>query len=128
MGSNVYFIKASINDGEQTISEKARKLFKAGSFALHFQENDITAIKVHVGQDSNNTYIPALCIKGLVEELIALKTKPFLTDTTTLYAGRRRNAIDHMVLATEHGFCLKELGLPFIVPMDYREHLSQSFR
>lgn len=115
MASKVYFIESTIKDGWQAISEKARKLFKAGNFARRFQENDITAVKVHVGQDNNNTYIPALCIKGLVEELIALKTKPFLTDTTTLYAGRRRNAIDHMILATEHGFCLKELGLPFIV-------------
>ncbi len=116
MASKVYFIKASIAEKQQVISEKARKLFKAGRFAKCFKENDFTAIKVHVGEEGNNTYIPASCIKGLIEELLALKTKPFVTDTTTLYTGKRHNAIDHTILAAEHGFCSDKLGIPFIVP------------
>jgi len=115
MASKVYFIKASIADGEKAISEKARKLFKAGGFASCFKENDFTAVKVHVGEDGNNTYIKAPCIKGLVDELLALKTKPFVADTCTLYTGRRHNAIDHTILAAEHGFCSDGLGIPFIV-------------
>jgi len=116
MGSEVYFINASFSEGEQAISEKARKLFKAGGFAECFQENDFTAVKVHVGEDGNNTYLTAPCIKGLVGELLSLKTKPFVTDTTTLYVGRRHNAVDHTVLAAEHGFSLDGLGIPFITP------------
>jgi uncharacterized Fe-S center protein len=115
MSSKVYFIKASVKDGEKVISEKARKLFKAGGFAGCFEENDFTAIKVHIGEDGNNTYIKAPCIKGLVDELLSLKTRPFLTDTTTLYVSQRHNAIDHAILATEHGFSLEGLGVPFIV-------------
>lgn len=115
MSSKVYFIRASIQDGEQKISKKARKLFKAGSFAKCFKENDFTAVKVHVGEEPNNTYIKAGCIKGLVDELLALKTRPFTTDTSTLYTGRRHNAIDHTVLAQEHGFGTAGLGIPFIV-------------
>jgi len=116
MSSKVYIIKASVDDGPKVISEKARRLFKAGGFAECFNENDFTAVKVHVGEDGNNTYVKAPYIKGLVDELIELNTKPFVTDTTTLYVGRRHNAIDHMILATEHGFSLKGLGIPFIVP------------
>jgi len=116
MASKVYFIKTSLKDGQKKISEKARKLFKAGRFAKCFKENDFTAVKVHVGEDGNNTYIKAPCIKGLVDELLALKTKPFLTDTTTLYTGKRHNAVDHSTLAAEHGFCSDKLGIPFIVP------------
>jgi len=115
MGSKVYFIKASINDGEKVISKKARRLFKAGAFAGCFKENDFTAVKVHVGEDSNNTYIKAPCMKGLVDELLALKTKPFATDTNALYLGRRHNAIDHTILAAEHGFSIDVLGIPFVV-------------
>jgi len=115
MASKVYFIKASVSDGEQVISNKAVKLFKAGGFANRFKENDFTAVKIHVGEGDNNTYIKAPCIKGLVQELLKLKTKPFLTDTNALYAGRRHNAVDHSVLAAEHGFCLDVLGIPFIV-------------
>jgi len=116
MGSKVYFIKASVKDGEQVISRKARKLFKAGGFEGCFEENDFTAVKVHVGEDGNNTYTKAPYIKGLVDELLALKTKPFVTDTTTLYVGQRHNAIDHSALAAKHGFGPEVLGIPFIVP------------
>jgi uncharacterized Fe-S center protein len=116
MSSKVYFIKASINDGEKVISKKARKLFKAGGFAGCFEENDFTAVKVHVGEDGNNTHIKAPCIKGLVDELLKLKTRPFVTDTTTLYVGQRHNAIDHSNLAAKHGFGPEVLGIPFVVP------------
>ncbi len=87
MSSKVYFIKAAESDGEKVISEKARKLFKAGGFSSCFKKNDFTAVKIHIGEKGNNTYIKAPCIKGLAEELLALKTKPFLTDTCTLYTG-----------------------------------------
>jgi len=116
MGSKVYFIKASVDDGHKVISEKARKVFKAGGFSDCFNENDFTAVKVHVGEDGNNTYIKAPYIKGLVDELVGLKTKPFVTDTTTLYVGRRHNAVDHTILAAKHGFSVDGLGIPFLAP------------
>ena len=116
MRPSVFLIKASMQEGQKAISDKARQLFKAGGFAGCFKKNDVTAIKVHVGEGGNNTYVPAPCIKGLVDELIGLATKPFVTDTTTLYVGHRHNAIDHTVLATQHGFSLDGLGVPFIVP------------
>jgi len=116
MSSKVFFIKAAVDDGEQVISEKAQRLFKAGGFATCFKEGDFTAVKVHVGEPPNNTYIKAPCIKGLVDELLALKTKPFIADTSALYTGRRHNAIDHVILADEHGFNISTLGIPFIAP------------
>jgi len=116
MASKVYFAGCSIKDGEKKISEKARRLFKAGGFASCFKENDFTAVKVHVGEDGNNTYIKPACIKGLLDELLELKTKPYLTDTNSLYVGRRHNAIDHSIVASRHGFCSSNLGVPFIVP------------
>ena len=112
----MYFVKASMAEGETSVSQKARALFRAGGFADCFRQNDFTAVKVHVGEQTNNTYIKAPCLKGLVEELLALKTKPFITDTSTLYTGRRHNAIDHTVLATERGFNVEGLGVPFIAP------------
>lgn len=116
MAAKVYFIQAAGSDGERTISEKARRLFQAGSFAGCFRKNDFTAVKVHVGEHTNNTYIKAPCLKGLVEELQKLQTKPFITDTSTLYTGRRHNAIDHTILATERGFGVAGLGIPFLAP------------
>jgi len=115
MSSKVYFIQARTGDGENIISQKARKLFEAGKFERCFKEKDFTAVKVHVGEAGNTTYIKAPCLKGLVDELLALKTRPFLTDTNTLYSGQRHNAVDHLALAEKHGFSLDVLGAPFIV-------------
>ncbi len=116
MKSKVYFVKASVRDGVKVLSEKARKLFKSARLAKCYKKNDFTAVKIHIGEEDNNTYIKAPCIKGLVDELLRLKTKPFLTDTSTLYTGQRNNAIDHTILAAEHGFDVKNLGIPFIAP------------
>jgi uncharacterized Fe-S center protein len=112
----VYFIRASLSEGEQAISAKARRLFQAGGFKTCFQKNDFTAVKVHIGEHINTTYIKAPCLQGLVDELLTLKVKAFITDTSTLYTGRRHNAIDHTVLAAERGFSVQGLGVPFIVP------------
>jgi len=116
MSSKVFFIKTAISDGQELISQKGRQLFKAAGFATCFKQGDFTAVKVHVGEPPNNTYIKSPCIKGLVQELLALKTKPFIADTSALYTGRRHNAIDHTILANEHGFNISVLGIPFIAP------------
>jgi hypothetical protein len=116
MDSKVYFIRADSDEGDRVISGKARTLFGAGGFSDCFRENDLTALKVHVGEERNTTYIKAPCLKGLAEELLRLKTRPFVTDTTTLYVGRRHNAVDHAELAAEHGFSLEGLGIPWIPP------------
>ncbi len=114
MAARVYFIPASVGEGERAVSEKARRLFQAGGFKDCFRKHDFTAVKVHVGEEGNTTYIKAPCLKGLVEELLALQTKPFVTDTSTLYTGRRHNAIDHATLAAERGFGVEGLGIPFL--------------
>jgi len=116
MGAKVYFVKAGVREGQQAIAEKARRLFAAGGFASRFARNDFTAVKVHVGENTNTTYLKAGYLKGLIDELLSLGAKPFITDTSTLYSGRRRNAIDHTVMAAEHGFSLEALGIPFVVP------------
>ena len=116
MTSKVYFTRASVKDGQKKISEKARRLFKAGRFARCFNKNDFTAVKVHVGEEGNTTYLKPACIKGLIDELLALKTKPFLTDSTTLYVSQRRNAVDHTITAYKHGYGVEKLGIPFIAP------------
>jgi uncharacterized Fe-S center protein len=115
MEPEVYFIKAGIDEGEKVISNKARRLFKEAGFAKCFQKNDFTAVKVHIGEHGNSTYIKAPCLKGMIEELLSLGGKPFLTETSTLYIGGRHNAIDQTILAGEHGFDYKGLGIPFIV-------------
>jgi hypothetical protein len=41
--------------------------------------------------------------------------KPFVCETSTLYVGRRSNAVDHLNLAYDHGFTPGKIGMPVIM-------------
>ena len=38
-----------------------------------------------------------------------------MTETSTLYKGRRSNAVDHLIQAFDHGFAYENIGAPFIL-------------
>lgn len=62
------------------------------------------AVKLHFGEDGNVNFVSPLYVRRIVENIMAAGGKPFLTDTTTLYSGRRFRADTHIELAREHGF------------------------
>jgi uncharacterized Fe-S center protein len=68
------------------------------------QKNSPAAIKLHVGESGNINYVNPRYVQRLVELIDGAGSRPFLTDTTTLYAGRRFRADLHIALAKEHGF------------------------
>ena len=45
----------------------------------------------------------------------AAGSKPFITDTNTLYSGSRHNAVDHLTTAIEHGFDYSVVRAPLII-------------
>lgn len=57
------------------------------------------AIKVHFGEDGNNTFLDPKLIKGLTQKLDAT-----LVETNVLYVSKRRYTESHIKLAKEHGF------------------------
>ena len=57
MSSKVYFIKASTSDGEQVISERGRRLFKAGGFADDsFDREEILKISLKRANDIDKAH------------------------------------------------------------------------
>ena len=68
------------------------------------QKKSPSAIKLHVGEAGNINYVNPRYAQRLVELVHKSGGTPFLTDTTTLYAGRRFRADLHIELAREHGF------------------------
>ena len=76
--------------------------------------NDLTAVKIHPGEDGNSSYIPASLVKMIIHALDLPERRTFLTDTTVLYGGRRMTAPDYVSLAYDHGFRMPDLP-PFIV-------------
>jgi len=73
------------------------------------------AIKVHFGEAGGHTFIRPHLIRVFVEALKLLKARPFLTDTNTLYVGKRTNSVDHLELALKHGFGHEVTGAPLII-------------
>lgn len=76
---------------------------------------NLVAIKLHVGEKNRDTYVEPGLVRVLVEHIQKLEAKPFLTDTNVLYHSQRSNAVDHILLAHEHGFSIEQMGCPFIV-------------
>ncbi len=75
---------------------------------------DLTAVKIHPGEEGNSSYIPPSLVKMVVDALELPYRRTFLTDTTVLYGGRRMTAPDYVSLAWDHGFRMPDLP-PFIV-------------
>lgn len=92
-----------------------QKLFKAAGFEKFIKPKEFVALKIHFGEEKNKGFIKPEFARVIVDQVRALGARPFLTDTNVLYKGRRTNAIDHLMLAAEHGFEYKNLNCPVII-------------
>lgn len=68
--------------------------------------NGSTAVKLHFGEEGNETFLDPKLIKGLVQKLDAT-----LVETNVLYVGKRRYTESHIKLAKEHGFDFAPLDI-----------------
>jgi hypothetical protein len=78
-------------------------------------EGDLVAIKLHFGEKGSTAYIRTPFVRVVVEELLALGSFPFLTDTNTLYVGSRSDSARHIATAVENGFSYASVGAPIII-------------
>ncbi len=77
--------------------------------------HDRVAVKLTFGEAGNTGHPPAALVRDLVTALHRRDARPFLTETNTLYNGRRRNSLDHLEVAREHGFTHETIGAPIIL-------------
>ncbi len=115
MSSKVYLIPARFDEDHDQLVGKQRVLFEQAGMAKVVGEKDLIAIKLHFGESGNVTHLQPQHVRGFAECVKELGAKPFLTDTATLYVGRRSNAADHVVLAVEHGFTIERAGAPLVM-------------
>lgn len=88
---------------------------------------ELTAVKIHPGEEGNTSFIGAETIGGIVHALDLPAGRTFLTDTTVLYSGRRMTGPDCTRLAVEHGFQTPATP-PFIVADGLRGRDERLFR
>ncbi|RLE99357.1 MAG: 4Fe-4S ferredoxin [Thermoprotei archaeon] len=122
--SEVYFIRFAKDT--RNILRHVRELLELTKFKDCLREGELVAIKLHFGERGNIRHTRPQVIKAIVDYIKETGALPFLTDTTTLYAGYRRNAVEYLETAAINGFTLGNTGAPIIIAdgllgRDYRE-------
>jgi uncharacterized Fe-S center protein len=123
--SKVYFTDLRTKPGINLLDKLERLVKKAGIEGINFN-NKFVAIKIHFGEPGNLAYIRPNYAAKIVKLIKSLGGIPFLTDSNTLYSGRRSNAVDHLEAAFENGFNPLSVGCNVIIAdglkgTDYRE-------
>jgi len=113
-GSDVFFIPLRTQRKRSLLERINLALTRAGIDNM-IQEDDKVAIKIHFGEEGNTGFVSPLHARNVVNRVKDLGGKPFLTDTNTLYAGQRQNAIDHINCAIANGFSYSAVGAPIII-------------
>lgn len=122
---NVFWMNLHAEAGCSLEDKFGRLLARAGCNALA-GKSDLVAVKVHVGESGNLAYVNHNYARIVAREIRAGGSRPFLTDTNTLYSGSRHNAVDHCETAVLHGYFGGTAGAPFIAAdglrgLDYEE-------
>jgi len=115
MAAEVYFSRIP-NWSDETLVLRGLTALLEQSALLHpIADRQIVGIKLTFGEAGNTGHPPAAVIRQIVDHLCRRGARPLLTETNTLYHGRRQNAIDHLELAREHGFTHETVGAPIIL-------------
>ncbi len=113
--AKVYFMPVTDGLAENKQAAAMKKIFEKSGAAHIISQNDFVAIKLHVGEKKNITYVKPGLIRQLVEKVQDQGGQAFLTETSTLYKGERENAVKHIMHAHRHGFGIENIGAPFIM-------------
>lgn len=112
--SKVYFTDLHANASVNLLKKMENLVKQAGIDTIDFDKK-MVAVKIHFGEPGNLSFIRPNFAATIVKYLKKKGAKPFLTDSNTLYAGRRSNAIDHIKAAYENGFNPLVTDCPVII-------------
>jgi len=113
--SPVFVIPAKAAEGPDSLSEKALRLFERLGLARHIDKETFVGLKTHFGEKGNTGHIRPAWLSGVASFIRKRTSRVFLTDSNTLYAGHRSNAVDHTLLAWRHGFGSPQSDVPVLI-------------
>jgi uncharacterized Fe-S center protein len=114
MVSTVYFSDMRTSKAENLFDKIGLLMEKAG-LPGSVSSGDLVAIKIHFGEKGNHAFVRPVFIRRVVEEIKKCGGLPFLTDSSTLYPGERKNAVAALTCAVENGFAYAVVGAPLIM-------------
>jgi len=115
MKSKVYFVPVKNSDTKEAIREKFAGLLEVSNLFNFVKKNEKVAVKMHFGEEGNTGFVKPEYVRLVSDKIKKTGAKPVLTDTNTLYSGKRTNAKDHALLAREHGFTEEIAGAPVVI-------------
>jgi len=121
MKSKVYYICVSNSDSQSSIKDKLSQLFTKSKLLDFLHKGERVAIKMHFGEEGNTGFVRPEFVRIACDRIIENGAHPFISDTNTLYRGRRTNTSGHLKLAYEHGFTLEICGAEVIIPDDTKK-------
>lgn len=114
MQSTVFFSNMRTSKTENLFDKIGILLEKSG-LAEIVDTGDLVAVKIHFGEKGNHTFIRPVFARKVVEQIKQCGGRPFLTDSSTLYPGERKNAVAALTCAVENGFAYAVVGAPLIM-------------
>ncbi len=123
MAAQVYF--ADMRAGmRENLHTKLERLTELAGLSKVINSGDLVAIKMHFGEKGGHAYIRPTFVRRIVDQVKALDGKPFLTDSSTLYPGERKEAVSSLTCAIENGFAYAVVNAPLIMSDGLRGHSS----
>jgi len=111
----VYFLKMEDNEDDAAVSGRLEKTLIEKDFFSFIEPKDMVGFKTHFGEKNTRGFIRPVYFKMMGELVKKKNALPFLTETSTLYRGRRTNAVDHIEFAHHQGFGFEDTGMPIII-------------
>lgn len=118
MKSKVYFVKVNDSDDKNTIKSKFIRLLDESRILDFIRQKDRVAVKLHFGEEGNTGFVKPEYVRILCDRVFQKQADIIVTDTNTLYRGRRLNSKNHLELAGKHGFTKENLGADVLIAED----------
>lgn len=124
MASEVLWADLRVGMNESLPERLVRLLDEAGIADL-VAAGDLTAVKLHFGEKGGHAFVRPLFLRRIVDRIKQLGAQPFLTDSSTLYPGERKEAVSALACAVENGFAYSVVGAPLIMCDGLRGHSAR---
>ena len=99
-----------------SLVSKLKKLLEETPILESVSSGDTVAVKVHFGERGTTKTLRVPFIRAVVEKLLELNARPFVTETTGLGLTRlRSSAIGRLQIAEENGYTQQTLKAPIII-------------
>ncbi|MFZ2385740.1 MAG: DUF362 domain-containing protein [Candidatus Omnitrophota bacterium] len=118
MKSKVYFIAIKDSADISGINLRLKRLLDESGLFGFLRKGEKAAVKIHFGEEGNTGFVRPEHTRVVFEAICVKGASAFLSDTNTLYRGRRTNSSDHLRLALEHGFTRETTGMDVVIPDD----------